>query len=46
MDTATAPICASRFVRLFQNGANRAVRIPREFELLGNEAVMRQEAMS
>ncbi len=30
-------------VSLFRNGANQAVRIPREFELPGNEAVMRKE---
>ena len=29
-----------RHVRLFRNGANQAVRIPREFELPGTEAVM------
>jgi antitoxin VapB len=32
-----------RRVRLFRNGRNQAVRIPREFELPGNEAVMRKE---
>lgn len=30
-------------VSLFRNGANQAVRIPREFELPGTEAVMRRE---
>lgn len=29
-----------RRVRLFRNGRNQAVRIPVEFELPGNEAVM------
>ena len=33
----------SRHVRLFKNGSNQAVRIPREFELPGNEALMRKE---
>ncbi len=33
----------ARPVRLFRNGANQAVRIPKEFELPGNEAVMRRE---
>ena len=33
----------SRHVRLFKNGSNQAVRIPREFELPGTEAVMRKE---
>lgn len=29
-----------RHVRLFRNGANQALRIPREFELPGNEAIL------
>jgi antitoxin VapB len=32
-----------RSVRLFRNGANQAVRIPRELELPGNEALIRKE---
>lgn len=32
----------SRHVRLFRNGANQAVRIPKEFEFNANEAVMRK----
>lgn len=32
-----------RSVRLFRNGANQAVRIPKEFELPGKDAVMRRE---
>jgi antitoxin VapB len=32
-----------RHVRLFKNGRNQAVRIPREFELPGEEAIMRKE---
>ena len=32
-----------RHVRLFRNGSNQAIRIPREFELEGNEAVIRKE---
>jgi len=31
-----------RDVKLFRNGRNQAVRIPVEFELPGDEAVMRQ----
>jgi len=31
-----------RRVRLFKNGRNQAVRIPREFELPGDEAIMRK----
>jgi antitoxin VapB len=34
---------AERHVRLFRNGRNQAVRIPREFELPGREAVMRRD---
>jgi len=32
-----------RHVKLFKNGRNQAVRIPREFELAGEEAIMRKE---
>ncbi len=32
-----------RRVRLFRNGRNQAVRIPREMELPGNEAVIRRD---
>ena len=32
-----------RHVRLFKNGRNQAVRIPREFELPGTEAIMHRE---
>lgn len=32
-----------RPVKLFRNGRNQAVRIPREFELPGTDAVMRKE---
>jgi antitoxin VapB len=35
-----------RHVKLFQNGRNQAVRIPREFELPGEDAVMRKEGQS
>ena len=34
---------AQRKVKLFRNGRNQAVRIPREFELPGQDAVMRKE---
>lgn len=37
---------AERHVRLFRNGRNQAVRIPREFELEGEEALMRREGDS
>ena len=32
-----------RHVKLFTNGRNQAVRIPREFELPGDEAIIRKE---
>lgn len=32
-----------RHVRLFRNGRNQALRIPREFELEGDEAIVRKE---
>ena len=32
-----------RHVKLFRNGRNQAVRIPREFELPGEDAVMRRD---
>jgi len=34
---------AERHVRVFKNGRNQAVRIPREFELPGEDAIMRKE---
>ncbi|MEE4356337.1 MAG: hypothetical protein V2I97_07690 [Desulfococcaceae bacterium] len=33
----------TRHVRLFRNGRNQAIRIPRDFELKGNKAVIRKE---
>lgn len=33
----------TRQVRLFRNGANQAVRIPKEFELPGKDAVIHRE---
>ncbi len=35
-----------RRVKLFKNGRNQAVRIPREFELPGDDAIMRREGDS
>ena len=32
-----------RHVRLFRNGRNQALRIPREFELEGEEAIIHKE---
>ncbi|MDE2488056.1 MAG: AbrB/MazE/SpoVT family DNA-binding domain-containing protein [Alphaproteobacteria bacterium] len=34
---------AFRHVKLFKNGRNQAVRIPREFELPGEDAIIRKE---
>lgn len=34
---------AVRHVKLFKNGRSQAVRIPREFELPGTDAIMRRE---
>lgn len=42
MPNGTASI-VERHVRLSKNGRNWAVRIPREFELPGKDAVMRKE---
>jgi antitoxin VapB len=36
-------MAAERRVKLFKNGRNQAVRIPREFELPGEDAVMRRD---
>jgi len=36
-------LSTGRRVRLFRNGRNQALRIPREFELAGDEAVIRRE---
>ena len=32
-----------RHVRLFRNGSNQAIRIPRTLELPGNDAIIRKE---
>lgn len=34
---------SARHVRLFRNGRNQALRIPREFELEGDEAIIHKE---
>jgi antitoxin VapB len=36
-------VASERHVKLFKNGRNQAVRIPREFELPGEDAIMRKE---
>lgn len=34
---------SERYVKLFRNGRNQALRIPREWELDGDEAIIRRE---
>ena len=34
---------SERHVKVFRNGRNQAVRIPREFEFRGEDAIMRKE---
>ena len=34
---------SERHVKLFKNGPSQAVRIPREFELPGEDAIMRKD---
>ncbi len=34
---------SERHVRIFKNGRSRAVRIPKEFDFPGDEAIMRKE---
>jgi len=38
-------MAVERRVKLFKNGRNQAVRIPREFELPGEDAIMRKEGV-
>jgi antitoxin VapB len=37
------PMTEPRHVKLFRNGRNQAVRIPVEFELPGDEAIMHRD---
>jgi antitoxin VapB len=37
------PMSAHRHVKLFKNGRNQAVWIPREFELPGEDVIIRRE---
>ena len=37
------PTTPTRHARLFRNGRSQAVRIPRDFELPGDEVLIRQE---
>lgn len=36
---------AYRHIKLFKNGRNQAVRIPREFELPGEDAIIHREGV-
>jgi len=36
-------VIPERHVKLFKNGRNQVVRIPREFELPGDDVIMRKE---
>lgn len=42
-DKTRIPDQSKRHVRLFRNGRNQALRIPREFELEGDEAIIQKE---
>ena len=39
----SATMSAERHVKIFRNGRNRAVRIPREFDFPGEDAIIRKE---
>lgn len=39
----TKPIAAERTAKLFKNGRSQAVRIPKEFEMEGDEVLIRKE---
>ena len=43
MSTGARARHTQRVVRLFKNGRNQALRIPRDLELPGREAVLRKE---
>jgi antitoxin VapB len=43
MPSRRAQTGPERHVKVFKNGRNKAVRIPREFEFPGEEAIMRKE---
>jgi antitoxin VapB len=43
MLTKKKPVDTARLVRLFKNGRNQALRIPRDLELPGDAAVLRKE---
>jgi antitoxin VapB len=40
---AVIKVHSERHVKLFRNGRNQALRIPREFELDADEAILRKE---
>jgi len=42
-DRDMTPERAERHIKLFRNGRNQAIRIPREFELPGEDAIIHKE---
>jgi antitoxin VapB len=36
-------VTTTRHIKLFRNGRNQAIRIPREFELPGTDAILHRE---
>jgi antitoxin VapB len=40
------PVQPERHIKQLRSGRNHAVRIPREFELPGEDAIMRKDAVS
>jgi antitoxin VapB len=36
-------VTTARHIKLFRNGRNQAIRIPREFELPGTDAILHRE---
>lgn len=43
MPSKRRPAIRVQHVKIFRNGRNQAVRIPREFELPGRDAIMRKD---
>lgn len=43
MSAKRRSVIREQHVKLFRNGRNQAVRIPREFELPGHDAIVRKE---
>jgi len=43
MSPKETEMAAERHIKLFRNGRNQAIRIPREFELPGEDATIRKD---